>query len=366
VSDGDRVFLRGLTSAQYGLGEQRREQLAAPRVIRAGTVTDDAKVGHSGDSDEGMSRTWWMLGPGDDPFRTQTLHVHFVELLPGGSNHVMPPRRFYVLRRATRSTMACATTGRKATSDHFSGVHRHYNAADQPRAHPRHQGQAAWMYLGRSSRGAASRSTVRGSGSADGAAFRYDAPKRKVVKRSDTKWDDTRDGHPRHQLAGAHRRAVLRGRPVRAGDRAGFIVKRWHIADEVCCVLGKGHSLHWEVETRSPGITTPGSRRSRPPRFRGDVLYVPQNTVRQHVADDDERSACWWRRTVFQAPQLRQRRVLADAVAGGTPAAAARPRPSSALDYPLTLRFRVRAIGPESKPPMRAAGGDVREAERSA
>jgi quercetin dioxygenase-like cupin family protein len=88
VSDEEgRVFLRGITSETYGLGEQRRKQRAAPRVIAAGTVTDDASVGHSGDSDEGLSKTAWMLGPGDDPFRTQTLHVHYVELLPGGSNH---------------------------------------------------------------------------------------------------------------------------------------------------------------------------------------------------------------------------------------------------------------------------------------
>jgi quercetin dioxygenase-like cupin family protein len=88
VSDEEgRVFLRGITSETYGLGEQRRKQRAAPRVIAAGTVTDDASVGHSGDSDEGLSKAAWMLGPGDDPFRTQTLHVHYVELLPGGSNH---------------------------------------------------------------------------------------------------------------------------------------------------------------------------------------------------------------------------------------------------------------------------------------
>src|SRR2546428_12869038 len=85
--EGGRVFLRGVTSEQYGLGDQRRRQLGARRVRRAGTVVDDASVGHSGDSDEGLSKTWWMLGPGDDPFLAQTLHVHFVELKPGGTNH---------------------------------------------------------------------------------------------------------------------------------------------------------------------------------------------------------------------------------------------------------------------------------------
>ena len=79
-----RVFLRGITSEHYGLSEFRRRQRAAPRVRRAGTVVDDAQVAHSGDSDQ--SRTWWMLGPGDDPFLTQSVQAHFVELFPGGSN----------------------------------------------------------------------------------------------------------------------------------------------------------------------------------------------------------------------------------------------------------------------------------------
>src|SRR5438045_9659933 len=80
-----RIFLRGLTSETYGLGEYRRHQRAADRVRRAGTVVDDASVGHSGDSDQ--SRTSWMLGPGDDPFLTQPLPVPFCELLPAGANH---------------------------------------------------------------------------------------------------------------------------------------------------------------------------------------------------------------------------------------------------------------------------------------
>ena len=36
-------------------------------------VVDDAKVGHSGDSEK--SRTWWRIGPGDEEFLTQTLQV---------------------------------------------------------------------------------------------------------------------------------------------------------------------------------------------------------------------------------------------------------------------------------------------------
>src|SRR5437588_11049815 len=86
MGEDGRTFLRGIGSETYGLKEFRARQRSTSRVRRAGMVTDDATVGHSGDSDEGESRTWWMLGPGDDPLLTQTLQVHFVERRPGGTN----------------------------------------------------------------------------------------------------------------------------------------------------------------------------------------------------------------------------------------------------------------------------------------
>ena len=66
LGEDGRVFLRGMASEAYGLDEFRRRQRANPRVRRSGTVVDDASVGHSGDSDQ--SRTWWILGPGDEEF----------------------------------------------------------------------------------------------------------------------------------------------------------------------------------------------------------------------------------------------------------------------------------------------------------
>src|SRR3954469_24517593 len=80
-----RTFVRGLDSATYGLNEFRQKQLSYTRVRNDEYVVDDAKVGHSGDSDE--SKTWWRIGPGDEEFLTQTIHVHFVELPPHSSNH---------------------------------------------------------------------------------------------------------------------------------------------------------------------------------------------------------------------------------------------------------------------------------------
>src|SRR6266508_4771730 len=73
MAKAGRVFLRGMTSETYGLKEFRRRQLDAPRVRDDTVVVDDGKVAHSGDSAE--SRTWWRMGPGDDPFLTQSLQV---------------------------------------------------------------------------------------------------------------------------------------------------------------------------------------------------------------------------------------------------------------------------------------------------
>src|ERR1700744_5006059 len=85
MAKSGRVFLRGMTSETYGLKEFRSAQLAAPRVRDNSVVVDDAKVAHSGDS--AQAKTWWGVGPGDDPFLTQPLQVHFVQLPPQSSNH---------------------------------------------------------------------------------------------------------------------------------------------------------------------------------------------------------------------------------------------------------------------------------------
>ena len=43
-----RVFVRGLTSETYGLGDFRRQQLDVERVRDDDFVVDDAKVAHPG------------------------------------------------------------------------------------------------------------------------------------------------------------------------------------------------------------------------------------------------------------------------------------------------------------------------------
>src|SRR5204863_7917238 len=139
VAEGEgRIFLRGLSSETYGLGEFRRRQRAADRVRRAGTVVDDASVGHSGDSDQ--SRTSWMLGPGDDPFLTQTLQVHFVDLLPGAANHGHGHQNeatFYILEGKgyeIHDGVRYDWEEDDFAIVHTDCVHKHYNANEDVRA----------------------------------------------------------------------------------------------------------------------------------------------------------------------------------------------------------------------------------------
>jgi quercetin dioxygenase-like cupin family protein len=297
-----RVFLRGISSQQYGLDELRRAQLAAPRVRGDDVVVDDAQVGHSADSAD--SRTWWRIGPGDDPFLTQTIQVHFVEIAPGRSNHGHGHQNeavFYILQGR----------GYEVHDDerydwekgdlvvvHVDSVHRHFNASDtEPAVALVIKAKAAWMFFGLIQQG-------RSGPVADEERFgpREDwsqvwtpglQDRKKVVKPDDGPWETTRDGRVRVLCSGERDdvRVVsvdLYEQEIPPGSRSG---KHWHMADEVLYVVsGRGHSLHWEVEAEIAEryyarVAKEPTRHEFGP---GDTIYVPQNTVHQHVNDSDD------------------------------------------------------------------------------
>ena len=301
ADEESRVFLRGISSETYGLSEFRRRQRAAPRVRRAGTVTDDATVGHSGDSDEGLSRTWWMLGPGDEPFLTQTLQVHFVELKPGGSNHGHGHQNeatFYILEGSGYEIH----DGKRydwAKDDfvivHTDSVHRHYNASKTERALALViKAKATWMALGMIQQG---RSTPFEDAAGYEAARDWSqlwtpgaTDKKKVVKKADTKWETTRDGRVR--VISSLQRGDVRSTSVDMYEQeigpGARSAKHWHMADEVAYVLaGSGESEHWDVEAEI-GERYQARIAIRPTRWhfsQGDLVYVPQNTVHRYSSD---------------------------------------------------------------------------------
>jgi quercetin dioxygenase-like cupin family protein len=304
ADDEGRVFLRGISSDQYGLSEQRRRQRSAPRVRRAGTVTDDATIAHSGDSDEGLSRTWWMLGPGDEPFLTQTLHVHFVELLPGGSNHGHGHQNeatFYILEgrgHEIHDGISYDWEKDDFVIVHNDSVHRHFNASTTERALALViKAKATWMLLGlvQQGRSKSLEHPERYEPARDWSALWTpgQTEKRKVVRSRDTKWEETRDGRVRvissPEMSDVRTTSVdLYEQEILSGQRSA---KHWHMADEVVYVLrGRGESLHWDVEAEI-GERYDARIAKEPSRWEfaaGDLLYVPQNTVHEHRAVGDE------------------------------------------------------------------------------
>jgi len=77
----------------------------------------------------------------------------------------------------------------------------------------------------------------------------------------------------------------------------------WHMADELFYVLlGRGHTLEWQVEADIDDRYYARVARS-PRRFdweAGDVVYVAQNTVHQHVAEGGDVELVGARNRLFQ------------------------------------------------------------------
>lgn len=296
MSEDQRVFLRGLDSATYGLGKYREQQRARSRVRRAGTVVDDASVGHSGDSDDGKSKTYWMLGPGDDDFLTQTLQVHFVELLPGGENHGhghQNEAHFYILEGKgyeIHDGQRYEWEKDDLVIVHTDSKHKHYNRSATERALALvMKAKTTWMTLGLWQQGRSAAFEKQGFGPREDWSQLWTPgwqKQKKVIKPSDTKWEDTPDGHVRWILHGGRTDARthsldLYQQVIAPGGRSG---KHWHMADEAQYVIaGSGYSLQWDVEAEIDDkyYARVAKEPSRWEFGKGDLVYVPQNTIHQ-------------------------------------------------------------------------------------
>jgi quercetin dioxygenase-like cupin family protein len=294
-----RVFLRGMTSEQYGLKEFRRAQLDAPRVRGDDVVVDDAKLGHSGDSKD--SRTWWRIGPGDDPFLTQNIQVHFVELPPGKSNKGHGHQNeaaFYILEGRGYEIHDDQRYDWKQGDlvfVHTDSVHRHFNPYGEKAVALVMKAKCTWMFMGLIQQG-------RGGpiDRPDEFGEREDwsriwtpgvLDRKKVITSEDGHWETTPLGHVRVMNSASqtdHRQfsVDVYEQKIPSGSRSG---KYWKMADEILYVLdGEGYSLHWEVEAEIAEryyariAKTP----TRHPIRRGDTLYIPQNTIAQHFSSD--------------------------------------------------------------------------------
>lgn len=293
----DRVFLRGIEAGTYNLKTQRHARLEAPHVIGEDQRSwrDEKARGHEDASPS--SRAKWMVGPGDDPFLTQTVQCHFVAIAPGGSNgghghqneaaFYILEGRGYEIHDGQRYDWAAGDL----VVVHHDSRHQHFNASQQERAlalvvKPK----CTWMMLGLTQQG-------RGTTIADGADADFGPREdwsqlwtpgfdslRKVVHSEPEPWVDVPGGRVKW-LANQSMDVRLFGIDVWLQELPGADAPpHWHMADELYYVLeGSGSTLEWPVEADIDDRYY--ARVARNPWRRdwsqGDVVYVPQNCVHQ-------------------------------------------------------------------------------------
>ncbi|MET8520141.1 cupin domain-containing protein [Nocardioides sp. NPDC004968] len=294
-----RTFVRGLDSATYGLNEFRQKQLSYDRVRNDEYVVDDAKVGHSGDS--AQSKTWWRIGPGDEEFLTQTIHVHFVELPPQSSNHGHGHQNeaaFYILEGKGYEIHDDQRYDWKKDDlvyVHTDSVHKHFNPYDEKAVALVVKAKSTWMFMGLIQQG---RSGPIDRPDEFGPREEWNhvwtpgvKERKKVIGLEDTTWEMTQLGNQRiiaspEKADGRIHSTDSYELKIEPGSRSG---RYWKMADEVFYVLdGDGHFLMWEVEAE---IAEKYYARValEPKRYdftKGDTIYVPQNHQVQIFAND--------------------------------------------------------------------------------
>ena len=294
-----RTFVRGLDSATYGLNEFRQKQLSYDRVRNDEYVVDDAKVGHSGDS--AQSKTWWRIGPGDEEFLTQTIHVHFVELPPQSSNHGHGHQNeaaFYILEGKGYEIHDDQRYDWKKDDlvyVHTDSVHKHFNPYDEKAVALVAKAKSTWMFMGLIQQG---RSGPIDRPDEFGPREEWShvwtpgvKERKKVIGLEDTTWEMTQLGNQRiiaspEKADGRIHSTDSYELKIEPGSRSG---RYWKMADEVFYVLdGDGHFLMWEVEAE---IAEKYYARValEPKRYdftKGDTIYVPQNHQAQIFAND--------------------------------------------------------------------------------
>ena len=291
----ERIYVRQVGSMRYTLTEERRERLqSVPRVFTP-------SLG------EGTSENWKIIDPGDETFRTQSLHVHFVTVQPNGRNDGHGHQNealFYVLQGhgyELHDGQRYEWQQGDCVAVHNDCVHWHNNPDPNERAiclvmKPK----PLALFLGLWQQGKI------GTKPAD--EENWEAPMEwlaarpegdellpKVMKADATPFVWTEMGYVR-QLAGPGVPLRIKGvdaylQEIPGGSRSG---KRWQMADECVYVLeGEGYELHWDVEAE---ITDRYYARvaKKPTRWewkKGDVIWVPQNQVVQRFNTDPSKPA---------------------------------------------------------------------------
>jgi len=292
-----RTFVRELTSDSYSLERCRRLQLSAPRLR---TGADEGEVAGLPGYTEGQKAAW-RVGPGDDPFLTQTLQVHMVDVPARGQaegHGHQNEAAFYILSGRGYEIHDDLRYDWKAGDlvfVHTDSVHQHFNPYDEPARTVVFKAKSTWMFLGLLQQGK--------SGPIDRPAEfgeREDWSKvwtpgvlsrKKVIGEADAAWRDTELGRIRTLCSPEQTDARMFSVDVdeiliAPNSHSG---KYWKMADEVLFVLeGSGYALMWEVaadidEKYHARIAKTPSRHDIGGE---DTLYIPQNHVCQLFSGD--------------------------------------------------------------------------------
>ena len=275
------VALRPLRAGRARSPGRRLTERAAPRVRRAETLPTNATGSQTG----------------GDRVPAQTLQVHLVELKPGGSDdgHThLNEETFYILEGKGYDTH----NGKRhdwEKDDYVvvptDSVHRRFNGSKTERALALVvDAKATWVLLGmiRESRSKPLEDPERYEPAREWSELWTpgEADKKIVVKKSETKWENTPDGFVR--IISSPDRTDVRTNSVDIYEQeiASMTARHWHMADEVVYVMsGDGESRQWDVEAEI-GDRHVARIAKEPTRCKfgaGDLVYVPQNVVHQHV-----------------------------------------------------------------------------------
>jgi gentisate 1,2-dioxygenase len=312
MAEDGRIFVRGVSSEDYGLKEFRRRQLAAPRVRDA--KGDDHEslyqkgigLGTTGGNEERGITTWDHIEPGDDPFLTQSLQVYFHDFPPNSSNRGHGHQNeaaFYVIDGKGYEIH----DGKRYDWEkgdfyvvHTDSVHRHFNPNAEPATVMIVKAKPMWMFLGLVQQGKSYNPFKEGENPDFGDRVEWGQiwtdgvlDRKKVVGKADAPWENTPLGKVR--VFSSPERDDVRmfsvdafELEIPAGSRSG---KSWKMADEILHIVsGSGYSLHWEVEAEIDDkyYAHIAKEPTRHDFKQGDTLYVPQNTITQHFAADGE------------------------------------------------------------------------------
>lgn len=289
-----RIFVRAIESHKYNLNEVRAQQRAeVPRVWHPKPPVDRP------------GGEFNIIDPGTEPFRSQSLHIHFRSVEPGSRNEGHGHQNeamFYILQGhgwEEHDGEEHPWEAGDAVAVHNDCVHWHCNASRTEWANSIvYKAKPMWLFLGMNQQGEIGYKPPdlegRGPRTAWSVGRRPENLQgyKKVLKPADTPWEWTPHGHMR-KIAGTGVPLRIKAttaylQDIPAGSHTG---RRWQMADEFIYFLegsGSGYSLHWDVavEIADQFYARIALEPTRWEWQAGDFMWIPQNTVFQHFNTD--------------------------------------------------------------------------------